>query len=83
MVFSGIAGMRLEPAGIRFAPMMIQGMERLELNYLRYRAMEVNIRIEGTGSRIIAFTVNGEPRDDFFLGAGDTGRQEISIKVAR
>jgi hypothetical protein len=83
MVLSGIAGMRLEPAGIRFAPMMIQGMERLELNYLRYRAMEVNIRIEGTGSRIVEFAVNGEPRGDSFLGANASGRQDISITVAR
>ncbi len=83
MVFSGIVGMRPQPDGIRFAPMMIPGMECLQLDYLGYRAMEVGIRIEGTGSRIVEFTVNGEPRNDFFLSAKHPGRQDISITVAR
>lgn len=82
MVFSGIVGMRPDPGGIRFAPMMIPGVEHLELDYLRYRTMDLHLRIEGTGSHVVEFRVNGERKDDCRLNVGGAGKQEISIQVA-
>jgi len=81
MVFSGIVGMRPDPGGMRFAPMMIPGLERLELDYLCYRTMDLHLRIEGTGSRVVEFRVNGERKDDLRLNVGGVGTQVITLKV--
>ena len=80
MVFMNIMGMHFEPQGIAFNPMMTEGVERIELKYLKYRKMSLNILIEGSGTKVAEFIINGELSDSFFIPADTLGEVNIYIK---
>ena len=82
MVLMDIMGMKFEPDGISFKPMMVKGVEKIDLKYLKYRNMLLNIHIEGKGTRIVEYTINGKPTDNFRSNATVSGEQDIYIKVA-
>jgi len=81
MVLMNIIGMKFEPKGIEFIPMMVKGVEYIELKYLKYRSMTLNVFIEGRGTRVIEFKINGKPTDSFYMESDALGEQNIYIKV--
>ena len=81
MVLMGIMGMKFKPDGIVFKPMMVKDVERIDLKYLKYRNMLLNISIEGKGASIVEFMINGKSNCTFCLSADASGQQDIYIKV--
>jgi hypothetical protein len=59
MVFYGLFGMRFATDGVRFAPVLDQASGPIALEGLPYRGATLNLRVDGTGSRIVKSTVNG------------------------
>jgi glycogen debranching enzyme len=63
MVFMGLLGMRFDETGVTFAPCVPPELDRIELEGLRYRDMTLAVFIQGGGTRISKFLVNGEARE--------------------
>lgn len=79
MVFMGMIGMDFTPEGIRFAPLMPEGYNSLELSGLCYRDLVLNISIKGTGTGMEEFRINGELRRAPCLSAQGRGEVDVSI----
>ncbi len=83
MVFGGLAGMEFLPSGIRFAPLIPEGIGGLELTGIRYHHGSLRLRIEGTGQKIAEFRVNGESRPVPEISADEGREAEISIRMEK
>lgn len=81
VILMGLLGMRFEPEGIHFQPMVPRNIKRVEMRKLRYRNALLDIIIHGPGSHMAHFAVNGEPSSQFFLPAGTSGEQQIIITM--
>jgi hypothetical protein len=64
MVWQGLAGIRLEDGKIRFNPYLPKGIENLNLTKLKYGNLNLNIHLEGEGSDIETFKINGQSVDN-------------------
>lgn len=72
-------GVNAEVDGLRFTPFIPRELnDRRTLTGLKYRNMTVNISIEGYGSRISKFFLNGKAHSPF-LPADLKGVQEVKI----
>ncbi len=80
LILFGLLGMRFSPEGARFAPYLPPGMNWLEAQNLPWRRARLNLRVEGSGSRLIACRINGQPADPF-LPAESEGEYEVEMKV--
>jgi glycogen debranching enzyme len=79
LILMGLIGMRFDgPAGIHFAPFLPEGIEGLSLRHLLYRQAILHIILEGPGSRIREFQLNGQPAEPF-LPAQVPGENAIHI----
>jgi glycogen debranching enzyme len=83
MVFFGVAGMRVAPEGIRFAPCLPAKLTRLELGPLRYRRMRLRVIITTDASASAGPTINGQPATDFLLDKDREGEVRIRIRLPR
>lgn len=81
MVLMGLLGMDFSARGISFRPTLPEGIGRLALRGLPYRAATLHIRVSGSGSRVKEFSVNGQKQDAAFISAEVEREQEIIIKV--
>ena len=81
MVLCGLAGMRCEPAGVRFQPCVPPGISTVELRNVPYRALRLDITIRGTGTTVRRCTVNGQDSRDGFVAAPQTGLQQVTIAL--
>ncbi len=79
MIYNGIFGIALSQDGISFAPMVPEGIKDPGLTHLKYRNMLLNISIEGTGSHIKSFAVNGIESDKAFIPKDAAGVQNLAI----
>ncbi|MFN7037049.1 MAG: glycosyl hydrolase family 65 protein [Bellilinea sp.] len=80
LILFGLLGMRFSPEGARFAPYLPPGMNWLEAQNLPWRRARLNLRVEGSGSRLIACRINGRPADPF-LPSESEGEYEVEMKV--
>ncbi len=83
MVLYGLCGMDFTPQGIAFRPLLPAGLNRLELGQLPYRRQTLNIQIEGTGSRVKGFWLNGKATAQPFLSSDGAGEQHLLIQVTQ
>lgn len=60
MVWYGLAGIQLEEDKIVFKPFLPAEVANLELTQLKYGNMILNIKLEGEGTKIKEFRLNGE-----------------------
>jgi glycogen debranching enzyme len=81
IVLFGLAGMELQPGGVRFAPMLPEDMSGFELTGLPYRDALINLIVEGhgRGSRVRETRVNGKVTSDAALSADAMGSVTVEI----
>lgn len=79
MVWNGLAGMNFEEGKVTFKPFLPTGVNRLELTNLRYGQMTLNIKLEGEGTKVKDFRVNGFPTENHEIPQTLTGTQNVSI----
>ena len=73
IVLAAVVGMRLEPGGVHFEPLLPPGLDELELTGLPYRALTLDVRVarsaspgpeppfvpaDGTGHRLLELTAS-------------------------
>jgi hypothetical protein len=82
MIHQGLFGMKFEPPGIRFEPLLPGRFERVRLGPIRYRAAELDVTVTGPGATIERFAIDGRTQDDARLSATLTGRHTVEITMA-
>ncbi len=80
MVLRGLFGIDLTEEGMRFAPVVPDGLGPVRLFNLGYRGAVIDIEVRGSGSRVTSLTINGRPAS--LLPAEAAGRQRILIELA-
>lgn len=81
MIFMGLIGMTFGPDGIQFKPLLPKGFESVRLSHLPYRGMVLDIQIEGPGTQIAEFQINGQSVYPPVLPATGSGGRRITIKM--
>jgi len=81
MVLYGLAGMRIQEDGIGFEPCMPQGVTRLELGNLIYRATQLSVTISGAGPRIVSMTANGKTVKGAFVPNSEMGPDPMKVEI--
>jgi len=81
MVLMGLFGMKFEPKGIQFRPMLPSGFESIQINNLSYRNALLHISIRGPGLEVKSFCLNGKELDRAFLASHSRGEQRIEIRM--
>lgn len=81
MVLMGLFGMKFEPKGIQFRPMLPSGFESIQINNLSYRNALLHISIRGPGPEVKSFCLNGKELDRAFLTSHSRGEQRIEIRM--
>ncbi len=79
LLFTGVFGMRFSEEGIDFIPLLPESCSRIYLQGLKYRNMNLNIAIEGSGTRIQSFSINGKNTDKPFLPSSLEGDVRVDI----
>lgn len=81
MVYRILFGLEMSEDGLSFHPAVPQWINGpLALKGFRYRGAEVNISVEGQGTKIKSLVCNGETQSlPFVLPPTTTGKQEIRI----
>lgn len=83
MVWKGMAGMRFEEGKLRFEPFLPKEVQTLELTKLNYGNMILNIKLEGEGTKIKEFKVNGIVMKTPEISQDLTGEQTVSIVLEK
>jgi Mannosylglycerate hydrolase MGH1-like glycoside hydrolase domain/Glycosyl hydrolase family 65, C-terminal domain len=78
MILLGVIGMRFEPGGVRFQPVLPPGLRKVKLEGIRYRNASVEIDVRGAGTTIVGCLVDGEDADPF-LPAGERGNHVVEV----
>ena len=69
MIYHGLFGMEFEENGIRFSPVVPGDLEHLTLANVKYRNSLLSIVIDGHGTHIEQFTLDGRQQQPFFDAA--------------
>lgn len=80
MLLFGVAGLRFSSAGVEFQPCLMEGLEKVQINPLRYRSSLLDLTLVGRGTQIRRFSVNGVSAAPF-LPADVQGEQRVVIEV--
>ncbi len=81
MIFMGLLGMTFETQGILFKPTVPQGIKKVELCNLPYQNMVLDIEIEGSGTQLVACTINEQSISPPVLSSTGHGRQRIKMMM--
>ncbi|MDP4291445.1 MAG: hypothetical protein Q8908_10230 [Bacteroidota bacterium] len=81
MILFGLAGMRFENDRIVFAPYMPESTHYLELSDIHYRQMILKIIVQGHGTKIKSFSLNGKSQKNHSLDSKIKGTNEIKIEL--
>ncbi|GCE18650.1 glycosyl hydrolase family 65 protein [Dictyobacter kobayashii] len=81
MILMGLLGMHFDGGGISFQPSVPKDLTQLILTNLTYRSMILDIEIQGSGSTIQDFLLNGQAVPARRISASNTGRQHIVIRL--
>ncbi|GCE26385.1 hypothetical protein KDA_18690 [Dictyobacter alpinus] len=82
MLFRVILGMQFNTDGITFTPYLPTDMQRIKLSQLPYRSMVLDIEIQGSGSSVQEFLLNGEPSSFYQVPVNAIGHQQVFIHLA-
>ena len=82
MVYHGLIGMSFDPNGVEFAPVVPSGFSHVTLDGIPYRNMTLNVTVNGTGTKIAKFTVDGHRTSSHRLPAHLTGTHQVEIRMA-
>ncbi len=75
-------GIRFETDGLHFAPFVPKALaEKRSLEGFTYRDALLNITVNGYGSKIKSFTVNGQQQADAIIPANAKGKLDIVIEM--
>jgi len=80
MLLSGLFGLRFSGEGVSFKPYLPDGVERIHITGLPYRACRFDLTVEGHGGTIAEFRWKGTQTRPF-LPAGLRGDQRIEIRM--
>jgi len=81
MIFYGLFGLDFQPDGIRFAPTLPAEWGEVRLSDLKYRDMNLNITVKGSGNVIRGFEINGKACKEPFVSCRLAGVQDIAIRL--
>lgn len=80
LVLMGLLGMRFEVNGVRFQPMLPDGVEFLCLQGLPYRNTRLTVTIEGRGEHMTV-SMNGKATPHAFVADTETGELHIRFTL--
>ena len=80
MIYHGLFGMEFTETGVRFAPVVPEQFEQLVLENVKYRDAQLRIVVQGHGTRVGQFKLDGKSAKAFFA-ASQTGLHEIQIQM--
>lgn len=83
MVLNGLFGIKYQLDGLYLAPFLPENTKALSLQSLIYRKAILDLKIEGQGSYIASFMINGKIQKEHKIPATATGRQEVIIKLSQ
>lgn len=81
MVHYGLFGMRIDADRIAFAPVVPAKFGRITLEGFRYRGMELDLEVKGSGTRITGFALDGEPRPEPELPLTLAGKHKVAVTL--
>ena len=79
IIFNGVFGMRFEPSGLRFEPLVPKGWAGATLTDVTYRGATLNLRLKGEGAKVAAVRLDGKPVR--IVPVSLTGRHSVEIDV--
>ena len=74
-----VIGMNFTTKGIEFKPHITKELSPLFAKNIKYRKMDLDIEIEGSGNKISKFYIDGELQKEAFLPANLEGKKKIKI----
>lgn len=81
MIYHGLFGMEFEETGIRFAPVVPGNLQRLTLAGVKYRNCELSITVQGHGTAVDCFTLDGKRQTAPFVEGNLRGAHAIEISL--
>jgi glycogen debranching enzyme len=81
MVLKGLFGLKFESGKVYFTPFLPEGLNHIEIKDLPYRASKLNITIDGKGTFIKSFLVNGKKFTDHYMNPLNSETYEIKIEL--
>ena len=82
MIYQGIIGMRFDSEGIEFHPLVPQRLGKISLSGIKYRSMNLDIRIIGSGTLVKRSSLDGKPLEQPAVAASLVGHHVIEIHMA-
>lgn len=82
LIDDGLAGLRFEPAGLRFQPLVPKGWGGFSLSGLPYRRAVLNLTVRGEGSRVRRVTMDGKPLPGGLLPGDTAGTHSVRIEMS-
>jgi glycogen debranching enzyme len=82
LILQGLLGMRFEPQGLAFEPLMPAGIDFVCLQNIPYRKMKLTVTLERSGEHVQACHVNGRSQPRAYIAAGEVGEQNVHIVLA-
>jgi cellobiose phosphorylase len=79
MIYHGLFGMNFEADGIHFAPVVPEQFSHLSLTGVKYRAAKLKITVQGSGTEIREFKLDGQRQSQPFFAASNRGEHQIEI----
>jgi len=81
MIYHGLFGMYFKDDGIKFSPVVPDTFNLLKLQDIDFRNMTLDIIIQGSGTNIESFKLDGEEKDKPFISNTLKGEHVINIKM--
>jgi hypothetical protein len=81
MVHHGLFGMSFDISGIDFRPLVPSIFNRVSLGGFRYREMELDLEISGSGSEMASFALDGRQREPATVPLDLAGKHTVSITM--
>ncbi len=82
MVYSGLFGLRFQPAGLRFHPMLPAAWGSVTLTGLHYRDATLTIQLRGAGSAIRSVRLDGRTQKQPTVPATLRGAHTVEIMLS-
>lgn len=80
MVLNGVFGLRFEPDGLRFEPLVPAGWNGATLRGIRYRNAVLDVRLAGEGARLRSVRLDGKPLQGGRIPPDLTGSHLVELR---
>ncbi|MCK5853010.1 hypothetical protein KAH27_08290, partial [bacterium] len=81
LLLLNVIGMNFTTKGVEFKPQVTEDISPLYVKNIKYRKMDLDIKIKGTGNKISEFYIDGELQKEAFLPADLEGKKKIKITM--